>query len=139
MAKYDLNLPFSVNVKNYDDTKMIKMRVIAQNDWGTIDWKTGEPLDPDQECVTLPAVAVYIHGGGFLFGSTGTYQSILRKYAVESGIPVIAIDYRLAPNNKFPIPVNDCFMAYLWIRYYSEKYLKVKFEKIILVGDSAGG
>lgn len=139
MVKHDLDLPFRINMKDYDKNKFIKMRIISQNDWGTIDWKTGQLIDPDWEWVKLPVAVVFLHGGGFVFGSSGTYQYIIRKYAVETGYPIFAIDYRLAPEFKFPTQTNDCFQAYLWVRYYSEKYLKVKFDKIILLGDSAGG
>ena len=139
MVKHDLDLPFQINVKDYDNTKLIKMRVISQYDWGTVDWKTGELIDPDCEWVHLPTALLFFHGGGFVFGSSGTYQHIIRRYAVETGYPIFAVDYRLAPDSKFPTQTSDWFQAYLWLRHYSEKYLKVKFDKIILFGDSAGG
>lgn len=138
MIRIDSDMPFRVNVKKYDPSKLIKMRVIAREDWNTVNWKKGKLIDPDCEWVNLPVAILYIHGGGFLAGSSGTYQTILRKYALETGYPVFAVDYRLAPEHRFPIQLNDSWLAYLWLRYYSEKYLKVKFDKIILVGDSAG-
>jgi len=66
-------------------------------------------------------------------------KTSLNKYALETRHPVFAVDYRLAPDHPYPIPLSDWWLSYLWLRYYSEKYLKVKFDKIILVGDSAGG
>jgi len=53
--------------------------------------------------------------------------------------PIFSIDYRLAPENKFPDAINDCWQVYLWLLKYSEKYLKLKFEKVFLEGNSAGG
>jgi acetyl esterase len=138
MVRYDEDLPFFVNLKDYDSSESIKMRVIATNDWGTINWKTGDLIDPNCECVHLPVALLYVHGGGFLSGSSSSYQPVLRRFARETGYPVFAVDYRLAPENRFPIPLSDSFLAYLWLRYYSEKYMKVKFDKIILMGDSAG-
>jgi len=45
----------------------------------------------------------------------------------------------LAPENKYPKGLSDAWQAYLWILKYSQKYLGIKFEKILLTGDSAGG
>lgn len=95
--------------------------------------------DPESEPVHMPVALFYIHGGGFLGGSSGSYNAILRKIAINTGYPVFAVDYRLSPEYKFPSHLSDVWIVYLWIRYYSEKYLKIKIDKIIWIGDSAGG
>jgi len=56
---------------------------------------------------TLPCAILFVHGGAFISGSSGTYQALLKKYANRTGYPVIAIDYRLAPEFKHPLPLND--------------------------------
>jgi len=80
-----------------------------------------------------------LHGGGFISGSSATSRGQTFAYAIETGYPIFGVDYRLSPDYKFPAGLSDCWQAYLWIVYHSEKYLKLTFGKIILVGDSAGG
>lgn len=57
----------------------------------------------------------------------------------DTGYPIFSVDYRLAPEFTHPVPLSDCWMVYLWLWYYAEEYLQLTFDKIILVGDSAGG
>lgn len=57
----------------------------------------------------------------------------------EIGVPIISIDYRLAPKYQFPAALNDVWQVYYWVVLYGEAYLGIKPEKIVLVGDSAGG
>lgn len=77
-------------------------------------------------------IIFYIHGGGFVSGSAKSsrgYCSMLAKY---SNSRVVAIDYSLAPDNKYPKAVNECFEIY---RYLVNKYPN---SNISLIGDSAG-
>nr|WP_308417957.1 alpha/beta hydrolase [Metallosphaera hakonensis] len=77
---------------------------------------------------------VYYHGGGFVFGSVESYDGLVRLLSKESGMTVLSVGYRLAPEHKYPTPVNDAWDALLWLR---ENYLKE--EKVCVAGDSAGG
>jgi len=54
-------------------------------------------------------------------------------------VPLISIDYRLAPDNPYPKALEDCWQAYKWVVSYGEAYFNITIDKIILVGDSAGG
>lgn len=54
-------------------------------------------------------------------------------------MPLISIDYGLAPENTYPIGLDDCWQAYIWIVNHAESEFNIKIDKIILVGDSAGG
>ena len=54
-------------------------------------------------------------------------------------MPLISIDYSLAPEDPYPRGLNDCWQAYKWIVTHAETELEIKLDKIILVGDSAGG
>ncbi len=81
---------------------------------------------------------LFFHGGGFVFGNIESYDGICRKIANDSGNKVISVEYRLAPENKFPSPVEDGFETYSWVRANAER-LKIDDSKIILAGDSAGG
>ena len=58
---------------------------------------------------------IHFHGGGFCCQDSSAHQNYTRKWAIELGIPVFSVDYRLAPKNPYPDPVNDCYQAYVWI------------------------
>ena len=62
----------------------------------------------------LPAI-VFFHGGGWVIGDLDTHDALCRALANEAGARVIAVDYRLAPEHKFPGAVDDCFAAVKWI------------------------
>lgn len=76
-------------------------------------------------------VCLFIHGGGWIQGNLDTHDYLCRKIARICDINVLAVDYRLAPENEFPIPLNDVNCVYNWC---CEKY-----NEIWLSGDSAGG
>jgi len=50
---------------------------------------------------------IFIHGGGWVIGSSRMYDGVCRRLAHYAGVPVISLDYRLAPENKFPVPLED--------------------------------
>src|SRR4051794_27130123 len=62
-----------------------------------------------------PAVA-YFHGGGWVQGDLETHHGLCARLAKHADAVVVAIDYRLAPEHKFPAAVEDCFAAYRWLR-----------------------
>ena len=62
----------------------------------------------------LPAL-VYFHGGGFVVGDLDTHDGLCRLFAHEGGFRVIAVDYRLAPEHKWPAPLDDASAALRWI------------------------
>ncbi|WP_337860563.1 alpha/beta hydrolase [Ferroplasma sp.] len=79
---------------------------------------------------------IYYHGGGFIFGNIETYDNFCRFIAKESGIKIISIEYRLAPENKFPDAFNDAFDSFNYINKNRENF---GIEgKIGVGGDSAG-
>ncbi|CDW87878.1 hormone sensitive [Stylonychia lemnae] len=84
-------------------------------------------------------VIIHVHGGGFVAMSSGSHQNYSRVWANELGAPILSVDYRLAPANQFPDALNDVWQVYYWVVQYGESYLGVKIDKIVLVGDSAGG
>ena len=77
---------------------------------------------------------LYLHGGGYVIGSPRTHREFARRLSAASGAQVLVIDYRLAPENPFPAPVEDAVSAYRWL--LSEGYAP---EKLSIAGDSAGG
>lgn len=83
-------------------------------------------------------VLLYFHGGGFTIGSIETHDSLCRQLALRSGAAVISLDYRLAPENKFPAAVDDCWSVMTWLSANAES-LGLDGTRIALGGDSAGG
>ena len=80
---------------------------------------------------------IYFHGGGFIFGDIELFDGVSRKAAKASGCKVLSVEYRLAPENKFPAAVDDAYEAYLWVRKNTET-LGIVPDKIAIAGDSAG-
>lgn len=83
-------------------------------------------------------LTVFYHGGGFVFGNVDTHDSVCRLMARESGSKVLSVDYRLAPEHKFPTAVDDAYSAYLWALDHAGD-LGMDASRVALAGDSAGG
>jgi acetyl esterase/lipase len=81
---------------------------------------------------------VYFHGGSTIIGGLETEHWACLRYAREAGVLVVSVDYRLAPENRFPAGVDDCYAALVWAAR-NAKELRVDPGKIALGGSSAGG
>lgn len=78
---------------------------------------------------------LWIHGGGYLIGSAAQDDVICRRFARELNVTVAAVDYRLAPEHPYPIPLEDCYGALSWLATLPA----VDPAKVAIGGASAGG
>jgi len=90
------------------------------------DWQSPQP--------TL----LYLHGGGFVIGSTATHDALCRQLALRSGWMVLSLDYRLAPEHRFPTAFNDSLDALKWLHAHGD-LLGADTRCLAVGGDSAGG
>ncbi|MFB4313756.1 alpha/beta hydrolase [Actinomadura sp. 21ATH] len=88
----------------------------------------------DVEHARPHGAVLYLHGGGYVFCSPRTHRSITARLALDTGLPVFAPRYRLAPEHCFPAPLEDALDAYRWLLDRG-----VPAAGIVIAGDSAGG
>lgn len=81
---------------------------------------------------------LYLHGGGFVIGGLETHDSLCRQLALASGGAVVALDYRLAPEHRFPTAVDDAWAAMAWLAANAAA-LGLDGTRLAVGGDSAGG
>ncbi|MGH9275734.1 MAG: alpha/beta hydrolase fold domain-containing protein [Acidimicrobiales bacterium] len=89
---------------------------------------------PDGRLGCLPGL-LWIHGGGYVMGTATQDDAVCQHLANEVGVVVAAVDYRLAPEHPFPIPLHDCYNALAWLADQPE----VDRDRIAIGGASAGG
>lgn len=83
---------------------------------------------------------IYFHGGGWVIGNIDSYTQVCAKLARITGRTVISVDYRLAPEYPYPAAPNECYFAAKMIfNEYAKQYFDADPDKIVLMGDSAGG
>ena len=83
-------------------------------------------------------VLVFYHGGGWVIGDLDTHDTLCRELCNGSGACVVAVDYRLGPEHRFPAAVDDCVAATYWVQREAAA-LKIDPARIAVGGDSAGG
>jgi acetyl esterase len=85
----------------------------------------------------LPVV-VYLHGGGFVIGSIRSHDGMCRDLTVATGAIFASVEYRLAPEHRFPAAVEDCWSALQWVHAHAAE-LGGDPDRLAIAGDSAGG
>jgi len=119
-----------VNISNVDDFYLkgslgpIKVRKYSNN----------LSKEPDKKNPLI----IYFHGGGFVMGDLESHDLVCRHLCKETDATIIAVDYKLAPENKFPASITDAKDAIAEIIKDADN-LQIDKEKVILCGDSAGG
>ncbi|MFK4002353.1 alpha/beta hydrolase [Qipengyuania sp. NPDC077563] len=94
-------------------------------------YDTRESRDPGP-CV------LFLHGGGFVIGDLEVYNSLCTEIAFQLDLPVVSVDYRLAPEHPFPAAPDDCEAAARWLAS-SPEALGRDITGLVITGDSAGG
>jgi acetyl esterase/lipase len=91
-------------------------------------WVTGRRADD------RAGVLLYLHGGGFVFGSRKTHRHFVAALSAATGRPALLLDYRRAPEHPFPAAADDAIAAYRWLLAAGYRP-----DQIVVAGDSAGG
>jgi acetyl esterase len=104
---------------------------------GTIPARIYTPKQPRKANGLAPCL-VFFHGGGWVIGDLESHDVVCRKLADEGELIVISVDYRLAPEHKFPAAVDDAILAATWIADNAAK-LGIDPARLSVGGDSAGG
>jgi len=92
---------------------------------------------PNTAADALPILLLY-HGGGWTLGDMDTHENVCRFYCAKARVIVINVDYRLAPEHKFPAGVEDCYAALEWAAEHAAE-IGGDASRIAVTGDSAGG
>lgn len=116
----------TIDYKIYNDDYEVPLRMYLPDE-----------ADKDKAFDSNFDVILYIHGGGWVTESVETYNRVCLNLAQNTKKIVISIDYRLAPEFKFPTSLYDCYAVYEAL--FKHQILGVDFENITLMGDSAGG
>lgn len=84
------------------------------------------------------SLIIYLHDGGWMLGNMGSCRAFCSNICNKLGCAVLAIDYRLAPDFKFPTAIEDCYGAYMWA-YQGTRYWKIDPAQIYIMGICTGG
>ncbi|MEO7855123.1 MAG: alpha/beta hydrolase [Rubrivivax sp.] len=109
----------------------------ASGPHGDIPLRLYQP-EPESRRGAAPPVLVYFHGGGWVIGDLDTHDTLCRELALGSGCAVVAVDYRMGPEHRFPAAVDDCIAATRWVHGHAAE-LGVDGSRLAVGGDSAGG
>uniref|UniRef100_A0AAF5D6L6 Alpha/beta hydrolase fold-3 domain-containing protein n=2 Tax=Strongyloides stercoralis TaxID=6248 RepID=A0AAF5D6L6_STRER len=126
--KVDIPIPSTTK-----ESHTIKYRIISSLHRLNISKKNGSKINP-----LSPHLILHCHGGGYLATSSKSHECYLRSWAKQSSCPIVSIDYSLAPKNPYPNAIEEVLYAYAYIINNPHEFGWTG-EKIVFVGDSAGG
>ncbi len=84
------------------------------------------------------AAVLYLHGGGMIAGSVKNFDGPVSRYVARTGVPMLSLEYRLAPEHPHPTPVQDAYTGLVWLAEHAAE-LGVDAGRLAVMGDSAGG
>ncbi|WP_027553681.1 alpha/beta hydrolase [Bradyrhizobium sp. Cp5.3] len=132
---YYLQARFATNPEPPELARIAPLAIVAPH--GTIPARIYVPKELRQRDGLSPAL-VFFHGGGWVVGDLETHDVACRKLAVEGALIVISVDYRLAPEHKFPAAIDDAIAATQWVAA-NARALGIDAARLSVGGDSAGG
>jgi acetyl esterase len=121
-----------VPLPEYTDVRVVERTIATEEREITV--RVYTPPISEQ---SLPVI-VYFHGGGWVVCTLDTHDPICRALAKETGSVVVSVDYRLAPEHKFPAGLEDCLAATEWALTHAQE-LGGDVTRVLVGGDSAGG
>ncbi len=117
---------------------------VVRQEQRTVPGVAGEPdaavllYTPPGAATGLRPAVLHIHGGGFVIGDAATFGALCRATALTHDCVVISVDYRLAPETRWPGALKDCYAALCWM-HASAAELGIDPARIVVMGESAGG
>jgi acetyl esterase len=136
-------LPLAETRKAIDDAQAdgrVPMPEVEQT-WVTVPADVGDVraliIKPGGAKAPLPAV-LYMHGGGWIFGSPRSHGRLAAELAVAADAAVVFIDYALAPEARYPVQIEQCYAVARWVTEQGESHA-LDPSRIAVAGDSAGG
>ena len=118
-----------LDTKVYNGTYEVPVRLYFPSE----EAMSGEPVEGEKYPVLL-----FFHGGGWVTESVENYDRVCSRMAQSTGHIVMSVEYRLAPEYRFPVPLEDCYAAAKAV-YTGHLVLPVAPDRITIIGDSAGG
>ena len=118
-----------LDTKVYNGTYEVPVRLYFPSE----EAMSGEPVEGEKYPVLL-----FFHGGGWVTESVENYDRVCSRMAQSTGHIVMSVEYRLAPEYRFPVPLEDCYAAAKAL-YTGHLVLPADPDRITIIGDSAGG
>ena len=118
-----------LDTKVYNGTYEVPVRLYFPSE----EAMSGDPVEGEKYPVLL-----FFHGGGWVTESVENYDRVCSRMAQSTGHIVMSVEYRLAPEYRFPVPLEDCYAAAKAL-YTGHLVLPVAPDRITIIGDSAGG
>lgn len=131
-------------------TKMMQMRLAQLPSYPDVTRKEHSIPLPDGHTLVVSEFApakvptglqkcvYFIHGGGYILGSVDLFEKGIQRRVTDYGVKVFAVQYRLAPEHRHPVPLGDCWAGLEWLSTHAEE-VGVDKARIVVLGDSAGG
>ena len=134
-------LPLAATRKAIDDAQAGAAMPDVDEAWVTVPADVGDVraliIKPRGVKAPLPAV-LYMHGGGWIFGSVHSHGRLARELAVAADSAVVFIDYALAPEARYPVQIEQCYAVARWVGEQGQDH-GLDASRIAVAGDSAGG